>query len=62
MLCGWLPRNVDAWMLERTNALSAASANWPQVSPPYATNATTISMTFTNTTPPGNQFYRLHKP
>lgn len=45
-----------------TTTLAGVSASWPQVSPPYQTNATTISVTFTNMSPSGNQFYRLHKP
>ena len=56
------PLPADGWMLERTNALSAVSVPWPQVAPPYQTNASTISVTFPNSSPPANQFFRLHKP
>jgi sugar lactone lactonase YvrE len=51
------------WVLERTNALSATVGDsWPQVPPPYQSNAGVISVTITNTPASGNQFFRLHKP
>ncbi len=57
------PAPAASWMLERTNALPAvAVASWPQVPPPYQTNAGVISVTFTNSPATGNQFFRLHKP
>ena len=57
------PAPSDGWVLECTNSLpSVALASWPQVPPPYQTNAGTISVTFTNTPAAGNQFFRLHKP
>ncbi len=54
---------AEGWVLERTNALpSVAGDAWPQVPPPYQTNAGTISVAFTNNPATGNQFFRLHKP
>jgi hypothetical protein len=58
----WWPRTAESWRLERTNTVAGASAPWPPVPPPYQTNADTVSVTFTNGLPVGNQFYRLHKP
>jgi hypothetical protein len=55
------PLVATGWMLERTNTLPSGSAVWPQVAPPYQTNAgTSLSVTFTNL-PPGDYFFRLHK-
>jgi hypothetical protein len=51
------------WLLERTNALPAAvGGSWPQVPPPYQTNAGVISVTFPNSPATGSQFFRLHQP
>ncbi len=54
------PLPADGWVLEVTNALSAAAAFWPQISPPYETNG--VNLQFVEPSPPGNKFYRLHKP
>jgi hypothetical protein len=56
------PAPAEGWMLERTNALSGSTAPWPVIPQPYQTNAGTISVTFPNNQPTGNQFFRLHKP
>ncbi len=57
------PALAEGWVLERTNALpTLAAAYWPQVPPPYQTNAGMISVSFTNNSTTGNQFFRLHKP
>ncbi len=57
------PASAAGWVLECTNALpSAAAPSWPQVPPPYRTNAGTISVACTNNPATGNQFFRLHKP
>jgi probable HAF family extracellular repeat protein len=62
IIVAW-PAPAKGWVLEGTNALpSVAVASWPPVQLPYQTNAGTISVTFTNTPPVGNQFFRLHKP
>jgi Concanavalin A-like lectin/glucanases superfamily len=57
----WLV-SEGGWVLERTNVIAGASAPWPEVPPPYQTNAGMISVTLTNPPPLGNQFFRLHKP
>lgn len=56
------PAPAEGWVLERTNALTAASIGWPQVPPPYQTQGDKISVTFTNGPTVGTQFFRLHKP
>jgi len=56
------PAPAEGWMLERTNVLPSLSAPWSVVHQPYQTNAGTISVTFPNNQPTGNQFFRLHKP
>jgi hypothetical protein len=54
------PLPAQVWVLEWTNRLASVSANWPQISPPYQTNATQAWIVVP--APPGNGFYRLHKP
>ena len=54
------PLSADGWVLEWTNALPSVAAPWPQIPPPYTTNDATLQ--FTEPTPVGNRFYRLHKP
>jgi hypothetical protein len=61
VIVSW-PLPANGWLLERTNALPPASGSWSAVPAPYQTNATTLSVTFTNLPPAGNQFFRLHKP
>jgi hypothetical protein len=56
----WWPLAAEGWVLEWTNRLDAVSAPWPQVSPPYQTNATQAWIV--EPAPAGNRFYRLHKP
>jgi len=56
------PWPAEGWVLQATNALPTVSAPWPQIPPPYQTNAGVISVTVTNVPPTGSQFYRLHKP
>ncbi len=53
------PLPADGWVLQWTNRLDAASAPWPQISPPYQTNATQAWIV--EPAPAGNRFYRLHK-
>ena len=54
------PLPADGWVLEWTNALAQVSARWAQIPPPYQTNTATLQ--FTEPSPTGNKFYRLHKP
>ncbi len=48
------------WVLEATNALPSVAAPWPQIAPPYETNG--VNLQFTEPSPAGNRFYRLHRP
>lgn len=53
---------ADGWVLESTNVLpSEPVASWPAVTEPYQTNASTISVTFTNISAHADRFVRLHK-
>jgi hypothetical protein len=54
------PLPADGWVLEATNALPVVAAPWPQIAPPYQTNGANLQ--FTEPSPTGNKFYRLHKP
>jgi len=53
-------RPAEGWLLQTTNALPSAPADWPQVPQPYLTNDTDIYI-LTNP-PPANAFFRLFKP
>jgi hypothetical protein len=53
------PLPADGWLLDRTNRLDGVSAPWPQIPPPYQTNGSNLQ--FTESSPAGNRFYRLHK-
>ena len=53
------PRPATGFLLDSTTSLNPPVA-WSQVSFPYHTNATDISVTVM--APIGNQFYRLRKP
>jgi hypothetical protein len=54
------PSPADGWTLEYASALTGAAGLWTQIPPPYPTNTT--SLHFTEPSPAGNRFYRLHKP
>ncbi len=54
------PLPAEGWVLEWTNALPRVAAPWPQLLPPYQTNGPNLQ--FTEPSPAGNKFYRLHKP
>ena len=54
------PLPADGWVLEYTNALPKVAVAWPQLAPPYQTNG--VNLQFTEPSPAGNRFYRLHKP
>jgi len=53
------PLPATGWVLQATNALPQVSAPWPQINPPYETNG--LNLQFTEPSPAGNKFYRLHK-
>ncbi len=59
VIVSW-PLPAEGWVLEWTNALPRAAARWPQLLPPYQTNG--LNLQFTEPSPAGNRFYRLHKP
>jgi hypothetical protein len=59
VIVSW-PLPADGWVLEWTNTLSQVSASWPQIPPPYQTNGANLQ--FTEPSPTGTEFYRLHKP
>jgi len=54
------PLPADGWVLEWTNQVVGVSAPWPRIPPPYQTNGAHVQ--FTELSPAGNRFYRLHKP
>ncbi len=56
----WWPLSAEGWVLEATNALPGVAGPWPQIAPPYETNGGNLQ--FTEPSPAGNKFYRLHKP
>ena len=54
------PSPADGWTLEYATVLPGGTGLWTQIPPPYQTNAS--SLYFTEPSPTGNRFYRLHKP
>lgn len=61
VLVSW-PAPAEGWLLERTNNITGAPGPWTPLPPPYQTNAGVISVSFPNTPPVENQFFRLRKP
>jgi hypothetical protein len=59
LVVSW-PLPADGWVLEWTNRVPVVSGTWPQISPPYQTNA--VQAWIVVPAPTGNGFYRLHKP
>jgi hypothetical protein len=59
LVVSW-PLPADGWVLEWTNRVSAVSGAWPQIPPPYQTNA--VQAWVVLPVPSGDGFYRLHKP
>jgi hypothetical protein len=59
MVITW-PVPTTEWRLQSTTGLLGSSTVWTDIPPPYATNGAVIE--FTDTSPLGNKFYRLHKP
>lgn len=55
------PRPATGWLLENTNRVVGLAVAWPPVPLPYQTNASTIWVTFPNSPPVGNAFFRLRK-
>jgi hypothetical protein len=52
---------AEGWMLHATTNLTGVPIYWTEIPPPYQTNGLT-NINFTEQTPAGNKFYRLHKP
>jgi hypothetical protein len=59
LVVSW-PLPADGWVLEWTNRIPSVSGTWPQIPPPYQTNA--VQAWIVVPAPTGNGFYRLHKP
>ena len=59
LVVSW-PLPADGWVLEWTNRVSTVSGAWPQIPPPYQTNA--VQAWVVLPVPSGDVFYRLHKP
>jgi hypothetical protein len=59
LVVSW-PLPADGWVLEWTNRVPVVSNTWPQISPPYQTNA--VQAWIVVPAPTDNGFYRLHKP
>jgi hypothetical protein len=59
LVVSW-PLPADGWVLEWTNRVPVVSGTWPQISPPYQTNA--VQAWIVVPAPTGSGFYRLHKP
>jgi streptogramin lyase len=59
LVVSW-PLPADGWVLEWTNHVPVGSGAWPQISPPYQTNA--VQAWIVVPAPTSNGFYRLHKP
>jgi hypothetical protein len=58
LVVAW-PLPADGWVLEWTNRLPVVSNTWPQISPPYQTNAAQAWIVVPS--PTGSTFYRLRK-
>ena len=56
------PAPAPGWVLERARALSDPSAPWTPVPPPYSNVGGTNTVTFLNSPPLGNWFFRLRHP
>jgi hypothetical protein len=54
------PGPEAGWKLQSTTALLSTGSVWTEIPPPYTASGT--NLVFTQATPVGNKFYRLHKP
>jgi hypothetical protein len=59
VIVSW-PLSGDGWVLEWTNRIARLTTPWPQVTLPCQTNG--VQAWVIDPAPPGNRFYRLHKP
>ncbi len=51
---------ASGWLLHSTTNFITGGSKWMEIAPPYQTNSTNLQ--FTEPSPAGNKFYRLHKP
>ena len=54
------PLPATGWLLHATTNLVTGGSLWTEIAPPYQTNGT--NLLYTELSPAGNKFYRLHKP
>jgi hypothetical protein len=54
------PLPATGWLLQATTNLVTGGSLWTEIPPPYQTNGANLQ--FTEVSPAGNKFYRLHKP
>jgi hypothetical protein len=54
------PAPATGWLLQATTNLVAGGSLWTDIPPPYQTNG--ANLRFTEPSPAGNKFYRLHSP
>ena len=54
------PLLATGWLLHATTNLVSAGSVWTEIPPPYQTNG--VNLQFSEPSPAGNKFYRLHKP
>ena len=54
------PGPEAGWKLQATTALLPGGSVWTEIPPPYQTKGADLQ--FTEPSPVGNKFYRLHKP
>ena len=55
------PAPAEGWWLHATTNLATTPISWTEIPPPYQANGLT-NLSFTEPSPRGNKFYRLHKP
>jgi hypothetical protein len=60
VIVSW-PLPAEGWLLHATTNLVPGDSEWTEIPPPYQTNGLT-NISFTEPSPVGNKFYRLHKP
>jgi hypothetical protein len=54
------PLRATGWLLQAKTDLVTGASLWAEIPPPYQTNGANLQ--FTEPSPAGNKFYRLHKP
>lgn len=59
LIVSW-PVPAEGWLLHATTNLVGGGSVWTEIPPPYPTNGTNLQ--FTEPSPVGHKFYRLHQP